>query len=101
MKTKIYKSRPWKKLEAHSKSIKKHHMRDFFKADPDRAEKLSIKFEDILFDYSKNQITEKTLKFLVTLAKHAKLEDHVKAMFSGEKINFTEDRAVLHTALRN
>lgn len=76
-------------------------MRDLFERDPERFERFSLRFEDILFDFSKNRITEKTFGLLLELAKEAGLEEAIRAMFSGEKINTTEDRAVLHVALRN
>jgi glucose-6-phosphate isomerase len=77
------------------------HMRDLFAADPQRFQKFSLQFEDILFDFAKNRITEKTLALLLDLAHQARLDDAIAAMFSGQKINVTEQRAVLHIALRN
>lgn len=97
----VNKSRAWKKLEHHCKKMKKIHMRDLFDKDENRASKFSIQLESMLFDYSKNRITEKTMSYLIDLAKSRGLEDKIKAMFSGERINITENRAVLHTALRN
>jgi len=91
----------WQALKQHYQEIKNLHMRDLFKTDPNRFEKFSVQFDDILFDYSKNRITEKTLSLLVELAEQAGLKEKIQAMFSGEKINTTEDRAVLHVALRN
>ncbi len=76
-------------------------MRKLFAEDPERFDRFSILFETILFDFSKNRITAETMKLLVDLAKEAKLEEIIGKMFSGEKINNTEKRAVLHTALRN
>lgn len=76
-------------------------MKDLFKNDPDRFKKMSITFEDILFDFSKNRVDDKAMALLIQLAKECKLKEAIEAMFSGEKINETEDRAVLHTALRN
>ncbi|MGI4749536.1 MAG: glucose-6-phosphate isomerase [Janthinobacterium lividum] len=76
-------------------------MKQLFKNDPDRFKKLSITFEDTLFDFSKNRVDDKTMALLIQLAKECKLKEAIEAMFSGEKINETEDRAVLHTALRN
>lgn len=98
---KINKSRPWKKLTQHAKNIKKRHLRDFFEDNPSRADEFSIKFDNLYFDYSKNNITDRTLKFLFSLAKTAKLDRYIQDMFNGEKINFTENRPVLHVALRN
>ena len=77
------------------------HMRDLFAADPQRFERFSLTFNDILFDYSKNRITEKTLGLLVQLAEESKLSAKIDAMFRGALINVTENRAVLHIALRN
>lgn len=88
-------------LQTHYKQIKSLHMRDMFAEDPNRFETFSLKFNDILFDFSKNRITQETLDLLIQLAKEAKLESLRLAMFNGEKINVTEDRAVLHIALRN
>ena len=92
----------WQQLQEHYKNeIKGVHMRSLFKADPDRFSKYSLKFDEILFDYSKNIVTDKTLTLLRQLAEESKVKDAIEAMFSGEKINQTEDRSVLHTALRN
>ncbi len=76
-------------------------MRDLFAADSARFDKFSLRFEDILFDYSKNRITEETVGLLLDLARQARLSDAIEAMFTGQKINVTEKRAVLHIALRN
>ena len=97
----LTKSQTWKNLKKHYSKISKLHMRDMFENDPDRFKKFSIKFRDILLDYSKNRITEDTMKLLFRLAKDAKLKSRINKMFEGDKINFTEKRAVLHTALRN
>jgi glucose-6-phosphate isomerase len=94
-------SSAWKALEKHFQGIKNHHMRDAFISDPDRFNKFSTHFNDILFDYSKNRITTETFSLLTELAKTAGLKEKTESMFSGEKINTTENRAVLHTALRN
>lgn len=94
-------SRSWKNLQDHYQEIKDLHMRDLFASDPQRFEKFSIQGEHILFDYSKNRITTKTITLLLDLARQCGLEEQIKAMFSGQKINLTENRAVLHTALRN
>jgi glucose-6-phosphate isomerase len=91
----------WKKLCEHEKIISTLHMRQLFEADPERFEKFSLKLDDILLDYSKHRITQETLALLFQLARDAKIEDWRNRMFSGEKINITENRAVLHTALRN
>lgn len=91
----------WKKLSAHYENMKNIHMRDLFKSDKDRFKKFSLSFEDIFVDYSKNIITEETMSLLFNLAEEAKLKDAIEKMFSGDKINETEKRAVLHIALRN
>ena len=91
----------WKKLELHFKSAKDIQLKELFKNDDSRFSKFSLKFEDILIDFSKNLITEGTLELLLDLAKEIELEQAIEGFFSGEKINQTEGRAVLHTALRN
>lgn len=91
----------WKALQQHYKQAKKLHLRDLFEQDPKRFEKFSVRFGDLLLDYSKNRITRETMKLLFQLAREAKVKKWVEKMFSGEKINFTENRAVLHIALRN
>ncbi len=94
-------TRAWKKLEAHAEKMKQVHMRDLFKSDADRFSSFSIEEKDILFDYSKNIVTKETIDLLIELADESKLKDAITGMFNGEKINQTEGRAVLHTALRN
>ena len=91
----------WKNLVDHYKEMKNIHMKDLFVNDPDRFNKYSIRFNGILVDYSKNIITEDTLKLLLKLTDDVGLRDALNKMFNGERINETEDRAVLHTALRN
>mmetsp|Transcript_18666 Transcript_18666/g.25729 ORF Transcript_18666/g.25729 Transcript_18666/m.25729 type:complete len:555 (-) Transcript_18666:57-1721(-) len=91
----------WEALQAHYDATKDVHMKDLFAADPERFNKLSLKFEDILFDFSKNRISEETLSLLYALAEQADVKGMAEKMFSGEKINTTEGRAVLHVALRN
>src|SRR5687768_9163637 len=91
----------WKKLSDHYKSVSKLQMRDLFQKDPQRFNNYSISINDLLLDYSKNRITEETMPLLVELAKEAGLSKAIEAMYSGEKINNTENRAVLHIALRN
>jgi len=95
------KTAAWKALIAHQSEMKKVQMKDLFEQYPKRFEKMSIVFGDILFDYSKNIVTEKTLEKLLQLAKDCKVKEAREAMFAGEKINETEDRAVMHTALRS
>jgi len=91
----------WKALQAHKPQIAATHLRKLFQQDPQRFEKYSLTLNDILFDYSKNLVTADTLRLLLDLANECKVKEAIEAMFNGEKINRTEDRAVLHTALRN
>ena len=91
----------WKKLEQHYEIMKNKHMIDMFAVDPSRFSNFSIHFENILLDFSKNIINEQTLEILLELAEEAQVKDAIEQMFSGEKINLRENRAVLHTALRN
>jgi len=91
----------WQALEKHFLKIETLQLRDLFTTDSQRFDKFSCQFNDILFDYSKHRITEKTFELLIDLAKQCDLEKKINAMFSGEKINTTEGRAVLHIALRN
>ena len=95
------KTQAWKKLESHANEMKQVHMRELFKNDPSRFDAFSQTEGNLLFDYSKNIITEETLKLLNELAHESGLKEAINAMFEGEKINRTENRAVLHTALRN
>jgi len=88
-------------LQEHYSQIAPRHMRDLFKEDPNRFDKFSLRFGDILLDFSKNRVTEQTMKLLFDLARAAKVETWRDRMFAGEKINITENRAVLHIALRN
>ncbi len=92
----------WRALEQHFAQMKNVHMRDLFAQDKDRFTHFSATFDgQILVDFSKNRITQETLEHLLALAKETELESAINSMFQGEKINRTEDRAVLHTALRN
>ena len=91
----------WQTLCQHQLKMAKIHMRDLFANDAKRFENYSLKFGDILFDYSKHRMNDETLPLLMQLAREAKIENWRDRMFSGEKINITENRAVLHTALRN
>ena len=90
----------WKSLAAHNKQIKKLHLRKLFAQDARRGERFTAEAAGLFLDYSKNRITGKTLNLLLQLAKESNLRARMDAMFSGEKINATENRAVLHTALR-
>jgi len=91
----------WKKLKKHHQELKNIQIKDLFKSDTRRFQKFSLAFEEMIVDFSKNRITKETINLLLELAKETNLEAEIKAMFSGDKINVTEDRAVLHTALRN
>jgi len=94
-------TKAWQQLQKHYEAISGVHMRELFANDPDRFSKYSIRFQDLLFDYSKNRITDTTLQLLLQLAQECRVKDAIGAMFSGEKINETENRSVLHIALRN
>ncbi|MGR9073546.1 MAG: glucose-6-phosphate isomerase [Gammaproteobacteria bacterium] len=91
----------WNALQRHFNETENLHMRDLFATDSSRFDKFSLRFNDILFDFSKNRINDKTLPLLIDLARQANLDAKISAMFEGQKINHTENRAVLHTALRN
>jgi glucose-6-phosphate isomerase len=88
-------------LQKHYQEVQGLHLRDLFKQDPARFDQFSLRFEEILLDYSKNRITAETKALLIALAEECGLKAAIEAMFSGEAINETENRAVLHTALRN
>ena len=90
----------WKALGAHYQKIRDMHLRQLFVDDPSRDERFIAETSGIFLDYSKNRITDETLKLLIQLAEESGLRTHIDAMFSGEKINITENRAVLHIALR-
>jgi glucose-6-phosphate isomerase len=94
------KRKAWKELGAHYKKIRDVHMKTLFADDPGRGERFTLESVGLYFDYSKNRITDETLKLLLQLAEEANLRKRIDAMFSGEKINVTEKRAVLHVALR-
>ena len=90
----------WKKLTQHYSTTKNIHLKTLFSADANRAEKFSLSWNDFLFDFSKNRISEETISLLVELANEVNLKDAISKYFKGEAINQTENRAVLHTALR-
>ena len=92
---------PWQALQAHGEAMEKRHLRDLFASDPDRFSRFSLQFEEILLDFSKNLITDETLSLLLDLARQADVKSWIERMFRGERINNTENRAVLHVALRN
>lgn len=91
----------WKALQTHRDELEGVHMRDLFAKDPNRFEEFTVLFEDLLFDYSKNIITRRTMELLLDLAGECRLKEATEAMFNGEAINETENRAVQHTALRD
>jgi glucose-6-phosphate isomerase len=90
----------WKALAAHYKKMRERHLRDLFAEDPKRGARMTAEAVGITLDYSKNRVIDETVKLLVQLAEESGLRDKIDAMFSGEKINITEKRAVLHVALR-
>ncbi|MBS1823037.1 MAG: glucose-6-phosphate isomerase [Acidobacteria bacterium] len=90
----------WKDLKAHAEQVRGTHLRDLFTRDAGRGERLTVEAEGIFLDYSKNRVTDETLRLLIALAKESGLRARTEAMFTGEKINITENRAVLHVALR-
>src|SRR6266568_2672950 len=93
-------SAAWKALAAHHKKVRKLHLRKLFADDPTRGERLTAAAVGLELDYSKNRITDETLDLLLQLAEESGLRARIDAMFGGEKINITEQRAVLHVALR-
>ncbi|MBT8043048.1 MAG: glucose-6-phosphate isomerase, partial [Pontiella sp.] len=100
MTAKLTERSEWKALEAHYSGMKDVHLRDLF-SDAVRAGQFTLQAEDLLLDYSKNRISAETMEKLMALAESADLQKWIEAMFAGEKINATEDRAVLHVALRS
>src|ERR1700748_1344960 len=90
----------WDALRRHHEQVGTTHLRQFFAEDPDRGRELTVSVGDLYIDYSKHRVTRETLRLLVDLAKAADLEGRRHAMFTGEHINTSENRAVLHTALR-
>ena len=99
--TSITHSKSWIQLKKHHDEFSNSHMRDLFNDDPDRFNKFNLQFDDLLYDFSKNIVSQDTLNLLYDVAQEAHLSDWVNTLFSGEKINFTENRAALHIALRN
>jgi glucose-6-phosphate isomerase len=99
--TGVTSSPAWKACESHHEATKDVQMKDLFASDSDRFNKMHLMFEDLLFDFSKNRVNDESMKLLYALAKQQDVKGLAKKMYSGEKINITEDRAVLHVALRN
>ncbi|HFQ14215.1 MAG TPA: glucose-6-phosphate isomerase, partial [Gammaproteobacteria bacterium] len=97
----ITESTTWQALQSHFETLRDRHMRDLFAEDAGRFERFSLRCGDLLLDYSKNRITDETMRLLFALVREAGLADWIERQFRGEKINHTENRAVLHTALRN
>src|SRR5262249_30232932 len=100
VKKRAVKHSAWKALTEHHKAVSKLHLRQLFSDDPKRGQHLAVEAVGLYFDFSKNRITDETLKLLLQLAEESGLRARIDAMFSGEKINITEKRAVLHVALR-
>ncbi|MFZ4564174.1 MAG: hypothetical protein ACOYNU_12400, partial [Bacteroidales bacterium] len=98
--TELTDTNAWKSLETHFREMKKTSIRSLFNEDKTRGTRLRVEDMGIYFDYSKHRINDDTLRFLFQLARERGLGEKIAAMFSGEKINITENRAVLHTALR-
>ena len=90
----------WNAIESHYEQVSKVHLRELFAEDPKRGERMMVEAAGLYLDYSKNRVTDETLSLLVQLAEESGLRARIDAMFSGEKINITENRAVLHVALR-
>jgi glucose-6-phosphate isomerase len=99
--SKLTESPAWKALQAHQRELAHVQMRDLFAADPGRFSRYSLRLDDLLLDYSKNRITDETMRLLLALAEQADVPGWIERTLAGEKINVTEGRAVLHTALRN
>ena len=99
--SKLTQSKAWQDLAKHYESIKHTHMRELFADDENRFEKYSLQINDLLYDYSKNRIDDETLQLLMQLARDVDLPEWIEKMYNGEAINHTENRAVLHTALRD
>ena len=90
----------WKSLATHKEEIESVHLRELFAKDPGRADRFKLEAAGLFLDYSKNRITERTIELLMQLAEQSQLRERIEAMFRGDKINTTENRAVLHVALR-
>src|SRR5271165_6762702 len=96
----LTKRKAWSALAAHFNHVRNLHLRDLFAQDPKRGERMTLEAVGLYLDYSKNRITDETLKLLFQLATESGLAERIDAMFRGDKINVTENRAVLHVALR-
>ena len=99
--TPVLTARPaWQALTAHYQQVRDRHLRQLFADDPERGERMTAEAAGLYLDYSKNRLTDETLRLLLQLAEACGLRGRIDAMFRGDKINLTEDRAVLHVALR-
>src|SRR5437763_81512 len=98
--TRLTKLPAWRALEQHYQQVKELHLRQLFADDTRRGERLALEATGLYFDYSKHRVTDETLRLLLELAEQSGLRGRIEAMFRGEKINITEQRAVLHVALR-
>src|SRR5689334_3858468 len=96
----VKKRTTWDALRSHYKKVSQTHLRELFAEDPKRGERMTLTAAGMYLDYSKNRVTDQTLKLLFKLAREARLGEQIEAMFRGDKINITENRAVLHVALR-
>ncbi len=96
----LAKRKAWKALQVHHEKIRPLHLRELFAKDPKRGERMTAEAAGLLLDYSKNRITDETIRLLIQLSEESALKAQIEAMFRGDKINFTENRAVLHVALR-
>ncbi len=101
MENNIKKAKAWKKLALHYRFLKNIEMKNLFAFDAKRGSKYAVSLGSLYLDYSKNRFNEKTMQYLIELVEEMQLKDKIEAMFTGKKINITENRAVLHTALRN
>src|ERR1700720_1868919 len=97
---KLTQPQAWNALAAHHQSVRELHLRQLFADDPKRGERMTVEAVGVYLDYSKNRITDETLRLLLRLAHESGLRERIDAMFRGEKINVSENRAVLHVALR-
>jgi glucose-6-phosphate isomerase len=98
--TALHRRPAWKALQAHYKEVRQQQLRSLFAGDPERGTRMTVEAVGVLLDYSKNRITGETIRLLIQLAEESGLQEHIEAMFRGDKINVTENRAVLHIALR-
>jgi len=99
--SRLKQTKVWQALEQHYEEVRHLHMRDLFEEDQERFARLSLHFKDMLYDYSKNRITDETVELLLSLAREVNLQRWIERLFNGDAINHTENRAVLHTALRD